>query len=321
VSVGSLTPAWRAAVQRGIKNGGSSLENLVEQMLIKLKISYQKQYELGEFRYDFSIADGTILIEVQGSYWHGVKNRISRDIYKRNLAAKNNKKLLIIWDYELARPEIVEHKILNATSPILFDFSKLDIKTADWITTKTILNNFHYQGCGRAGVSIGAYYNQELVAVATFCKTMRQETAAKQKMDYSDILELARFVINPTYQARNFASWFLSRAVKIIAKNNKCKRLIAFSDPTFGHTGTIYKSTNWRYDGTTEASYWYYHRRQNMIIHKKTVWNAAKRSKLSEEEYAKSKNYLKVHGQPKMRYIKDLAIDLVGIVSDNSNLS
>ena len=186
VSVGSLTPAWKAAVQRGIKHDGSSLEKVVEQILVKLKLTYQRQYELGEFRYDFGIMDGTILIEVQGSYWHGMKNRISRDIYKRNLAIKNGKKLLIIWDYELSKLEVVKCKILNATNPVLFDFSNLEVKTADWMEAKALLDSFHYQKCGRAGISIGAYHDQILVAVAIFCKPMRQETATKQNLNYSE---------------------------------------------------------------------------------------------------------------------------------------
>jgi very-short-patch-repair endonuclease len=305
VSVGSLTPEWRAAVQRGIKSGGSSLEKAVEQILNELGLQYRPQYELDEFRYDFGIVNGSILIEVQGSYWHSLKTRINRDIYKRNLAAKNGKKLLVIWDYELSKPDIVKSRILNAVSPVEFDFTKLEIRKAEWEQSKILLNKFHYQGCGRAGIAIGAYSGCELVAVATFCRPTRQETAQKQHLDYSEVLELVRFVINPSYQSRNFASWFLARTIRIIAKN-KCKRLIAFADPTFGHIGTIYKSTNWKFDGISEASYWYYHRRSNSIAHKKTVWNAAKRLGLSEEEYAKKKNYLKVHGQPKMRYILNL---------------
>lgn len=306
VSIGSLTPAWKAAVQRGIKSGGSSLEKAVEQILLKLEIDYQAQYELDEFRYDFGISDGNILIEVQGSYWHNLKARISRDTYKRKLAAKHGKKLLIIWDHELSKPEVIECRILNAIKPVVVDFKQFNIKIAEWPDAKNLLMRFHYQGCGRAGLSIGAYDNDKLTAVATFCRPMRQETATKQNIAYSDILELARLVINPSYQSRNFASWFLSRAVKLLAKNNECKMLIAFADPTFGHVGIIYKSSNWKYDGTTSASYWYYHRRQNTIIHKKTVWNAAKRAGLSEDAYAKTKNYLKVHGQPKMRYILDI---------------
>lgn len=137
-----------------------------------------------------------------------------------------------------------------------------------------------------------------------FSKPTRQETAIKQNIAYNEIYELTRFVIDPQYQTRNFASWILSRVIKSFKRDfQNVKMLISFADPTFGHSGTIYKSSNWLYDGQTDPSYWYYHRRKNKIHHKKSIWNAAKMLNISEQEYANKKHLIKVLGHPKLRYI------------------
>lgn len=306
LSPGLYTKEWKEAVQRGIITNQSSLEKQVAKILNDNNINYEDQFSIEEFRYDFKIAGLPILIEVQGSYWHTKRQRIQRDEYKRKLAISKGYKLLIIWDYELSKPNNIISRIINAISPVNFDFSQCNIKIDDWTSVINTLEDYHYQGRGRAGITITANYNNIITAVAVFSTCTRQETVSKQNCSFDEILELNRMVIVPAYQSRNFATWFLSRAIKLLKSVKQVKKLIAFSDPTFGHDGTIYRANNWKFDGYTSPSYWYYHRRQNKIIHKKTIWNAAKKNNISEDIYAKSKNLLKVNGQKKLRFIMEL---------------
>ena len=61
-------------------------------------------------------------------------------------------------------------------------------------------------------------------------------------------LELRRFcMIDDT--PRNSESYFLSRCLKWLARNTDVKQVITFADPNAGHTGTIYKASNFKYDG------------------------------------------------------------------------
>ena len=301
------TKEWKEAVQRGIKSGGSSLEVKFREILDECAVEYTTQPALEEFRYDFGLQNDTILVEIQGSYWHTKKQRRQRDSYKQKLARKYGKKLLVLWDYQLENTELVKYKILNSINPPKFDFTSLFISIINWKDAKALLQNWHYQGHGRSGMCLGVKFGSKVIACAVFAKPTRLETAKKQNIEYFQILELTRLIIHPQYQAKNFSSWFISRCIRYIKSNvEHVKLLVSFSDATFGHDGTIYKASNWVLDGTTVESYWYYHRRENKMYHKKSIWNAAKKIGVSEIDYAKSKHLLKVLGLPKSRFIYNL---------------
>lgn len=301
------TKEWKEAVQRGIKSGGSALERRLCEILDDINIEYSVQSSLEEFRYDFGLCNDEILVEVQGSYWHTRKQRRQRDAFKQKLAKKYGKKLLIIWDYQLSNIEFVKYKILNAINRPNFDFSNLSVSNVDWSEAKQLLMQWHYQQCGRSGTCFGVKIGSDLVACAVFASPTRLEISRKQNFAHSDVLELTRLVIHPKYQANNFCSWLISRCIRNIRSSMPwIKLLISFSDPTFGHDGTIYRASNWILDGETPASYWYYHRRENKIYHKKSIWNTAKKKGLTEPDYAKTKHLLKVWGLPKLRFIYPL---------------
>lgn len=307
VSVGSGTQSWKEAVQRGIKEGGSSLEKQLEQILIDMDIEYETQYQIEEFRYDFGLDNGNILVEVQGSYWHTKPQRRQRDQYKTKLARRHNKKLVIVWDHELARTEFVKNRILCAISPSEFDFRHCKVEPCEWRVSSELLLKYHYQGAGRAGICYALVNGDNPVGTIVFTRPTRQEIATKQGVNYDEIYELTRLVIHPKYQAKNMASWFISRAIKLLRKQHPTtKKLVSFADQTFGHNGTVYRASNWKFDGEVPASYWYYHRRKNEIYHKKSIWDKAKKQGISEKEYAKQKHLLKVNGRNKLRFTLNL---------------
>lgn len=304
LSVGSFTPEWKEAMLRGLRAKQSRLEVAVAKILDECDIKYETQFVIGDFKYDFLICDTNILLEVQGSWWHSKPQRVQRDTFKKKVAEAAGYRLLIVWDYQLTKPEFVKNKVLHAVRPVQFDFSKCAVVTINWIDAVGFIDTYHYQGRGRPGITIGAFCGDKLIAVTVISSCMRLESEVKQGcVTY----ELGRLVIDPKYQAHNFGSWFLRRAIKLfkIAKP-AVKRLIAFADPTFGHCGGVYRASNWVYDGLSVASYWYYHRRKNMIYHKKTIWNNAKKFGISESEFATQKHLIRVNGQKKIRYLLDI---------------
>lgn len=307
LSVGSLTPAWRDSVQRGLSGPQSGLEESTAILLDELGVSYQPQAEVGPTRFDFSINDSNIFIDVQGSYWHTKPQRRQRDRFKAGLVRAQHKRLVVIWDHELAKPELVKARICNAIGGIDFKFQQSVVTTCTWPVAKGLLNKWHYQGAGRAGYCVAALVTDQPAAVCVFAKATRQEIAEKQNLRYDQVLELTRLVVDPHFQARNFCTWLVARAIRLVrAEFPAVKRLVAFADTTYGHFGDIYKAGNWQADGECAPSYWYYHRRLNRIWHKKSIWNAAKAANMNESEYAKSKQLIKVTGQPKKRFIYNL---------------
>lgn len=48
---------------------------------------------------------------------------------------------------------------------------------------------------------------------------------------------------------RNTESFFISRTLKYLERFTDYKEVVSFADPNHGHAGTIYKASNFRYDG------------------------------------------------------------------------
>lgn len=296
------TRAWKEAVQRGLAKPQSRLEEQVALILDDLGVDYVQQQEIGEFRFDFGVGD--ILIEVNGSYWHSKPQRRQRDSFKAKIAREANKKLVIVWDFELSKVDMVRSRIKNAIAGANFDFSGCTLQQTSWNDAKTFLNMHHSQGCGRSGIHIGAFHGDILIGMCVFASVNRLETAKKQDLKIENVCELTRFAINPEYQARNFATWFMSRACKKLKSlNDQIKRIVSFADTTFGHSGTIYRASNWIFDGEVSPSYWYVKTKTLKMYHKKTIWNKAKADGVSEQEFADRNHLIKVPGLKKLRFI------------------
>jgi very-short-patch-repair endonuclease/transposase-like protein len=305
LSIGCYNEAWKARVQSSLKSTASRLEKAVATILEEAGLKPDStQFVIDDFRYDFSFNQGEVLVECQGSYWHSSAQRRQRDAFKRRLAHKHGKRLVVIWDYQIANKSFVINKVKNALKKTEFDFSNCEIIKLDWNNAKALLVQYHYQRAGRAGIAYGIKHNGHTIACCVFANCQRLESAKRLGISHEDVMELSRFVINPEFQAYNMATWFISRCIKLVKSDlPNLKYLISFADPTFGHTGTIYKASNWTFDGETKSSYWYYHRRMNKIYHKKTIWDQAKKLEMTEDNFYKAKHLLKVHGQPKLRYV------------------
>jgi hypothetical protein len=65
------------------------------------------------------------------------------------------------------------------------------------------------------------------------------------------VLALSRLAVAPT-EPQNGASILIGESVRRIRRDGKWKALVTFADESQGHTGTIYRATNWRYIGRTK---------------------------------------------------------------------
>jgi hypothetical protein len=69
---------------------------------------------------------------------------------------------------------------------------------------------------------------------------------------YSTTLALHRLVIHPQVPT-NGASFLLGASIRAIKASGKTKMLVTYADTWQGHTGAIYRATNWKYEGMTPA--------------------------------------------------------------------
>lgn len=100
------------------KPGGFSptkIELHVARLLEELDIEYEPEYAFDNFYYDFRIRGTSLLIEVNGDYWHAnplvypckkminetQKKNVRRDHYKRRVAREHGFYVLYVWEYDL----------------------------------------------------------------------------------------------------------------------------------------------------------------------------------------------------------------------------
>lgn len=298
----------------------SSIQLTLYSLLDDLGIKYYREYNdrpddkectIGPYNFDCVVprnGDKTLLIECQGSYYHSAAARIRNDQRKASYIVNNLSHLYdlrYIWEHEFN----VRFKVINTLKYWLgiykddiigFDFSDITIKACKVAEYKTLLSKYHYlPTAGRPGsTAYGAYIGNILVAVCTFSPLPRQNISI-DGFEWSEVRELSRLCIHPSYQKKNFGSWLVSRCIKLLPKQYKC--IIAYSDITYNHTGSIYKATNFKVDKIVDPDYWYIND-DGWVMHKKTLYNQARSACMKESEFARISGYSKVHGFEKIRF-------------------
>jgi GNAT superfamily N-acetyltransferase len=273
----------------------SSLEIQLASVLQDYNVKFKQQSHIGPYLFDFELDNGN-LIEVQGDYWHTLKDAVAKDKSKATYINKYfpSKKLYYIWEHEFYELNKINEfvKMLSGSNNVIdFNFSDLIFDSdVDYNEAKSLIEKYHYKGIiGRSGMIFGVRYNNNLIAAAIFSSPTRNVYGG----------ELTRFVIDQRYQKKNLASWLLSRATKLAIK--KYNYVFTFADPNHNHSGTIYEASNWKYAGDTKSDYWYVSE-NGWVMHKKTLWNRAVNMQITEKEYAQKFGYNKVWGLPKKKY-------------------
>lgn len=53
---------------------------------------------------------------------------------------------------------------------------------------------------------------------------------------------------------RNTESWFIGKCLRWLHKNTAIKYVVSYADPNYGHVGTIYKASNFKWVGKTSKT-------------------------------------------------------------------
>ncbi len=118
------------------------------------------------------------------------------------------------------------------------------IKQINYKECKSFCKLWHYsKSCPPGKIYFGLFKNSILIGVICYgCPAMRH-----QKTCYKADIELRRLCcIDDT--PKNTESYFIGRTLRKI-KQLGYKRVLSLADPNFGHLGTIYQATNFKYLG------------------------------------------------------------------------
>jgi len=287
----------------------SNIQVLLYKLLDDLNVTYFKEGSetvIGPYSFDCLIpAKKKLLIECQGDYWHTLEKAASRDRAKFTYINRYfpEHEIMYIWEHEFyAKDKVLgrlKHKLGIDILVEEYDFSdvtiKDDIKAAD---INNFLDAYHYIGKGRSGHNFGAYLGDQLIGCVVYSNLVRQNIA--HQFDGSCV-ELSRLCIHPKYQKHNLASYFVSRTFKNLKYNN----VVSYCDTTVGHTGAVYKSLGFTLHHEVDPDYWYVDI-NGWVMHKKTLYERAKKMSIKENDYAHRFGYIRIYGGKKYCFVKQL---------------
>ncbi len=198
-------------------------------------------------------------------------------------------------------------RILSVPSNPLVDYSikEISVKEIGNGESKSLLDKFHYAGYGRSSIlEYGIFLGSNMIGAVKFASIVRKEVATSMGMNHSDVIELDRMCLHPSYHKRNVLSYSLARIIKNM-RNTTYKTIVSFADPSKGHTGAVYKASNFTYLGKTSVSYFYSDEFGNEF-NKKSIFDKAKRNGMKEIQFVTENFLTKVRLPPKHKFIYHL---------------
>lgn len=234
------------------------LENLIG----KENLIYRDRNVLDGCELDIYIPSYKIAVEYNGLYWHSNKYKEDKNYHLKKTELCENHGIRLIQIFE---DEYINHKeiVLNKLKH-LFNQSdnlrkimgrKCTINAITNKMAKEFLEKYHIQGYVASTVHLGAFYNNELVAVMTFIKRKNE-------------WELNRFASNYNYVCQGIGG----KLFKYFIKNYNPKVIKSFADRRWSSlkTKNIYDNLGFIQEKILLPDYRYILTKRNLIkrIHK-----------------------------------------------------
>ena len=131
--------------------------------------------------------------------------------------------------------------------------SEWEVRTVDLATAQALVRQHHYSGGGAntATYRHGLFRKEDdqCLGVAWWIPPTKTAANATYPDDWRGVLALTRLAIAPEVP-KNGASFLLGASMKMIDRI-RWPCLVTYADEMQGHTGAIYRATNWEYCGMT----------------------------------------------------------------------
>lgn len=197
---------------------------------------------------DIYLPELNLAIEFNGIYWHSESN-LQNKFYHLNKTTKcaiRGIQLLHIFDYQwYQKQEIVKSMLMSKLkSTTSIPARKCSIKKVNFAVKKEFLNSTHIQGTCNSSVNVGLYFNNELVAIATFGKSRYDKNYQWELLRYST--KLYTTVIGG-----------FSKLLSYFIKTYKPDNILTYCDRTTS-SGNLYIKTKFKLIGNTSMNYFYF---------------------------------------------------------------
>jgi len=119
-----------------------------------------------------------------------------------------------------------------------------------------VVEHHYSKGCSNTRVySHGLYRAGEtdLLGVAIWLPPTKVAAQSVNRDAWQKVLSLTRLAVKPDVPS-NAASFLMARSIKLIRQDGRFVSLVTYADDFMGHTGAIYRATNWTYVGQMKGS-------------------------------------------------------------------
>ena len=207
---------------------------------------------------DIYIPSKNIAIECNGNYWHSELCGKDKN-YHLNKTKKCEElgiRLIHIfedeWKYKENIVKLKLQHILGYNTHKIYA-RQCTIRVVDSITSNMFLDTYHLQGSINSSIIYGAYYNDELVAIMTFCK---RRLALGIKNGNKDEYELLRFATSKLVVG--IGSKLLSHFITV----HMPSKIISYADKRWTSQITnVYTSIGFKFIGQSPPNYWYLYKK------------------------------------------------------------
>jgi len=260
IQQGYLCPKCYPRIISNKSNGEEEIADFIKSL--GFNIDRNNRTLISPLELDIVLHSKNLAIEYNGLYWHNEeKVPQSYHLNKSQLCAEKGYRLIQIFEDEwILKKDIVKSRlrhILGKTDGC-FHIGARDCIVQE-ISTKQkndFLQTYHLQGKDSSTIKIGAFYNNELVAVMTFSHGSLAKGVKKQD---ELVWELNRFCIHSNYVITGIAG----KMLKYFKRKYKWSDIYSYADRRWS-SGNLYEKLEFSLVGETSPNYWYWNGAQRI---------------------------------------------------------
>lgn len=131
--------------------------------------------------------------------------------------------------------------------------TEFTVKPVSIQRVRSFIENWHYsQNVNGLNISLvfGLFYKSHLIGAIVYGSLSMANTWKKYGKKETDVVELKRLCCIDNTR-KNTESFFIAKTIKFIRKYTNYKIIISYADPFYNHQGTIYKASNFHFEGFT----------------------------------------------------------------------
>ena len=244
---------------------------------------------------DIYLPEKKIAFEFDGLYWHNEINKPDKNYHlnKTERCLEKGIQLIHIFEDEwVYKQDIVKSRIKSilGVSDNKIYARKCIIKEITNKESKTFCKNNHLQDGINSNISLGLYYNDELVSVMTFGK-LRKNLGSKTKENYYELLRFCnKLNTNVIGGASKLLNYFI--------KSYNPETIISYADRRWSN-GNMYEKIRFTLSHKSQPNYYYvfgdkkknrFNYRKNILVKKYGCL-----SNMTEHEFCLSQKWYRIY--------------------------